>query len=159
MQNSGATVLRSVSACARARARARDTACLDNRISEKRRSLAGGADVFFFLTHAIAPPSSQVRFLTKIYHPNIDKLGRICLDILKDKWSPALQIRTGKFCLSLSLSSGAKCFPQPFLFWKFSANTAPFFGDLRLGRTTAGRGCGRKPARTTRTVFSVRVGP
>ncbi|EPZ35430.1 Ubiquitin-conjugating enzyme E2 35 [Rozella allomycis CSF55] len=54
-------------------------------------------ELFLPEEYPMAPP--KVRFLNKIYHPNIDKLGRICLDILKDKWSPALQIRTGNFVI------------------------------------------------------------
>ncbi|KAL0236448.1 hypothetical protein GEMRC1_003030 [Eukaryota sp. GEM-RC1] len=52
-----------------------------------------------FTVELYLPPSypmeaPKCRFVTPIYHMNIDHVGRICLDILKDLWSPAMQINT-----------------------------------------------------------------
>eukprot|EP00127_Corallochytrium_limacisporum_P003968 Clim_evm17s156 gene=Clim_evmTU17s156 len=35
-----------------------------------------------------------VKFVTPIFHPNVDQHGNICLDILKEKWSALYDVRT-----------------------------------------------------------------
>ena len=49
-------------------------------------------------SYPFKPPKAT--FVTKIFHPNVSEKGEVCLDILKEKWTPALTI--GKVLLTIS---------------------------------------------------------
>ncbi|XVF49545.1 hypothetical protein PTKIN_Ptkin04bG0021300 [Pterospermum kingtungense] len=57
------------------------------------------------------PP--KMKFVTKVWHPNISsQSGAICLDILKDQWSPALTLKTALLSVQALLSAPEPDDPQ-----------------------------------------------
>lgn len=68
------------------------TATIDGPADTPYASLVFKLSMEFANTYPYSPPT--VLFKTPIYHPNVDFSGRICLDILKDKWSAVYNIGT-----------------------------------------------------------------
>ncbi|XP_009992377.1 PREDICTED: ubiquitin-conjugating enzyme E2 T [Chaetura pelagica] len=79
----------------------------ENQLDELQAQILGGADTPYekgiFDLEIVVPERypfepPKIRFLTPIYHPNIDSAGRICLDVLKlppkGAWRPSLNIST-----------------------------------------------------------------
>lgn len=68
-------------------------------------------DIVLPSEYPFVPP--KMKFDTKIWHPNISsESGAICLDILKNEWSPALTIRTALISLQALLSAPEPDDPQ-----------------------------------------------
>ncbi|EOD31617.1 hypothetical protein EMIHUDRAFT_429671 [Emiliania huxleyi CCMP1516] len=61
--------------------------------------------------YPFVPP--KMKFRTRVWHPNVSsQSGAICLDILKNEWSPALTIRTALISLQALLSAPEPDDPQ-----------------------------------------------
>eukprot|EP00937_MAST-01D_sp_MAST-1D-sp2_P003495 g3495.t1 len=68
-------------------------------------------DIVLTESYPFSPP--KMKFETRVWHPNVSsQTGAICLDILKDQWSPALTIKTALLSLQALLSSAEPDDPQ-----------------------------------------------
>ncbi|CCF56902.1 hypothetical protein KAFR_0B06060 [Kazachstania africana CBS 2517] len=68
-------------------------------------------DIEVPMEYPFKPP--QMKFDTKVYHPNISSVtGAICLDILKNAWSPVITLKSALISLQALLQSPEPNDPQ-----------------------------------------------
>ena len=94
---------------------------------------AGGTfivDIIIPDDYPFKPP--KMKFDTKIWHPNISSVtGAICLDILKNEWTPALTIRTALISLQALMCEPVPDDPQDAVVAK------QYMSDINLFNSTA----------------------
>ena len=94
---------------------------------------AGGifdVDIIIPDDYPFKPP--KMKFDTKIWHPNISSVtGAICLDILKNEWTPALTIRTALISLQALMCAPVPDDPQD------AVVASQYLSDIKLFNATA----------------------
>ena len=87
-------------------------------------------DIIIPNDYPFKPP--KMKFDTKIWHPNISSVtGAICLDILKNEWTPALTIRTALISLQALMCEPVPNDPQDAVVAK------KYMSDIKLFNQTA----------------------
>ena len=87
-------------------------------------------DIIIPNDYPFKPP--KMKFDTKIWHPNISSVtGAICLDILKNEWTPALTIRTAQISLQALMCEPVPNDPQDAVVAK------QYMSDIKLFNQTA----------------------
>lgn len=87
-------------------------------------------DIVITEEYPFKPP--KMKFDTKIWHPNISSVtGAICLDILKNEWTPALTIRTALISLQALMCNPVPDDPQD------AQVASQYKSDIKLFNETA----------------------
>ena len=104
-------------------------------------------DIMLPKEYPFVPP--KMKFSTKIWHPNISsQSGAICLDILKNEWSPALTVRTALISLQALMSAPEPDDPQDAVVAKqYKENQTDFCCDRKVLDGDLRHACAAHPLR------------